>query len=50
MTEDVEVPRQRGHPDDVLVDYGADAFRLYEMFMGRWNGEAVEYEWRERRV
>jgi leucyl-tRNA synthetase len=22
------------NPDDILVDYGADAFRLYEMFMG----------------
>ncbi len=22
------------NPDDVLEEYGADAFRLYEMFMG----------------
>jgi len=22
------------NPDDVLVDFGSDAFRLYEMFMG----------------
>ena len=22
------------NPDDIIKDYGADAFRLYEMFMG----------------
>jgi leucyl-tRNA synthetase len=36
------------NPDDVLVEYGADAFRLYEMFMGPlqdtkpWNTKGVE--------
>jgi leucyl-tRNA synthetase len=35
------------NPDDVLVEYGADAFRLYEMFMGPlemvkpWNTSGV---------
>jgi leucyl-tRNA synthetase len=33
------------NPDDVVAEYGADAFRIYEMFMGpfentiRWNAE-----------
>ena len=29
--------KSRGHvinPDDILAEYGADAFRLYEMFLG----------------
>jgi len=36
------------NPDDVLAEYGADAFRLYEMFMGPlemvkpWNIKGVE--------
>lgn len=36
------------NPDDVLAEYGADAFRLYEMFMGPlemvkpWNTRGVE--------
>ncbi|HEY4416015.1 MAG TPA: leucine--tRNA ligase [Verrucomicrobiae bacterium] len=36
------------NPDDVLMEYGADAFRLYEMFMGPlqdtkpWNTKGVE--------
>jgi leucyl-tRNA synthetase len=36
------------NPDDVLSEYGADAFRLYEMFMGPlemvkpWNTKGVE--------
>ncbi len=36
------------NPDDILADYGADAFRLYEMFMGPlemtkpWNTKGVE--------
>jgi leucyl-tRNA synthetase len=36
------------NPDDVLMEYGADAFRLYEMFMGPlqdtkpWNTRGVE--------
>ena len=36
------------NPDDVLVEFGADAFRLYEMFMGPlqdtkpWNTRGVE--------
>src|SRR5258707_5965705 len=43
--------RPRGiviNPDDIVVEYGADAFRLYEMFMGPlemvkpWNTKGVE--------
>ena len=36
------------NPDDILVEFGADAFRLYEMFMGPlemvkpWNTKGVE--------
>ncbi len=36
------------NPDEILVEYGADAFRLYEMFMGPlqdskpWNTKGVE--------
>ncbi len=36
------------NPEDVLVEFGADAFRLYEMFMGPlqemkpWNTKGVE--------
>ena len=36
------------NPDDILLDYGADAFRLYEMFMGPlemvkpWSTKGVE--------
>jgi leucyl-tRNA synthetase len=36
------------NPDDILAEYGADAFRLYEMFMGPlqdtkpWNTKGVE--------
>ena len=36
------------NPDDVLTEYGADAFRLYEMFMGPlemvkpWSTKGVE--------
>jgi leucyl-tRNA synthetase len=46
-----KMSKSRGNvvnPDDVLVDYGADAFRLYEMFMGPlqdtkpWNTKGVE--------
>ena len=47
-SENVQVPRQRVNPDDILAEYGADAFRLYEMFMGPlemvkpWNTRGVE--------
>ena len=46
-----KMSKSRGNvvnPDAVLVDYGADAFRLYEMFMGPlqdtkpWNTKGVE--------
>ena len=46
-----KMSKSRGNvvnPDDVLVEYGADAFRLYEMFMGPlqdtkpWNTQGVE--------
>jgi leucyl-tRNA synthetase len=36
------------NPDDILSEYGADAFRLFEMFMGPlqdskpWNTKGVE--------
>jgi leucyl-tRNA synthetase len=45
-----KMSKSRGNvvnPDDVLVEYGADAFRLYEMFMGPlqdtkpWNTSGV---------
>jgi leucyl-tRNA synthetase len=46
-----KMSKSRGNvvnPDDILVEYGADAFRLYEMFMGPlqdvkpWNTRGVE--------
>ena len=46
-----KMSKSRGNvvnPDDVLEEYGADAFRLYEMFMGPlqdmkpWNTKGVE--------
>ncbi len=46
-----KMSKSRGNvvnPDDILKDYGADAFRLYEMFLGPlemvkpWNTKGVE--------
>ncbi len=46
-----KMSKSRGNvvnPDDILIEYGADAFRLYEMFMGPlqdtkpWNTKGVE--------
>ena len=38
MAEDGrKMSKRRGNvvnPDDVIAEYGADAFRMYEMFMG----------------
>ncbi len=52
LGEDMQkMSKSRGNvvsPDDVLAEYGADAFRLYEMFMGPlqdtkpWNTKGVE--------
>ena len=49
--DDQKMSKSRGNvinPDDILVEYGADAFRLYEMFMGPlemvkpWSTKGVE--------
>ena len=49
-----KMSKSRGNvvnPDDVLAEYGADAFRLYEMFMGPLqDSEAVEHQRRRGRV
>ena len=52
LGEDMQkMSKSRGNvinPDDILKEYGADAFRLYEMFMGPlemvkpWNTKGVE--------
>jgi leucyl-tRNA synthetase len=52
LGEDMQkMSKSRGNvvnPDDILAEYGADAFRLYEMFMGPlemvkpWNTKGVE--------
>jgi leucyl-tRNA synthetase len=52
LGEDMQkMSKSRGNvvnPDDILIEYGADAFRLYEMFMGPlemvkpWNTKGVE--------
>ena len=52
LGEDMQkMSKSRGNvvnPDDILQEYGADAFRLYEMFMGPlemvkpWNTKGVE--------
>jgi leucyl-tRNA synthetase len=50
-TQCFKMSKSRGNvvnPDDILKDYGADAFRLYEMFLGPlemvkpWNTKGVE--------
>src|SRR5262249_28743491 len=49
--DDQKMSKARGNvinPDDIVTDYGADALRLYEMFMGPlemvkpWNTRGVE--------
>ena len=45
--EDVEVPRQRVNPDDVVKAYGADTMRLYIMFIGDFE-KAVDLVRRRR--
>ena len=49
-----KMSKSRGNvvnPDDILKEFGADAFRLYEMFMGPLqDAEAVEHAGRGRRV
>ena len=49
-----KMSKSRGNvvnPDDILAEYGADAFRLYEMFMGPLrDGQAVEHQGRRGRL
>ena len=49
-----KMTKSRGNvinPDDMVREYGADAFRLYEMFMGPLeDGQAVEHAGRGRSV
>ena len=49
-----KMSKSRGNvvnPDDILEEFGADAFRLYEMFMGPLqDSEAVEHQGRRGRL
>ncbi len=43
-TRNVQEPRQRDLPDDLVADYGADTVRAYLMFFARWDWVPLEQQ------